>query len=136
LPRHTKDAEPDVPLYTKRVYQQAVPEDGYRVLVDRLWPRGVRKDRLRLDEWNKSLAPSSDLRRSFGHDPERWEAFKTAYFAELDRHPAATGALAERARNGSVTLLFAARDEVHNNAVALKEYLEGPTAPPANSNRP
>lgn len=125
-----------MPVHTKRVYEPAAPEDGYRVLVDRLWPRGVSKARLRLDDWNKSVAPSDALRRWFGHDPARWDAFKAAYFEELDKQQEAVSGLARRAGESPVTLLFAARDDLHNNAVALKEYLEDRASPPENTHRP
>ncbi|NLD74738.1 MAG: DUF488 domain-containing protein [Chloroflexi bacterium] len=114
-----------MPLRAKRVYKDPAEDDGYRVLVDRLWPRGLRKEAARLDEWAKDLAPSDDLRRWFGHDPARWEEFVARYHAELDEHEGAVSALAERAGRGPVTLLYAAKDEAHNNAVALQRYIEG-----------
>ncbi len=109
----------------KRVYDPPAPEDGRRFLVDRLWPRGVKKEALRLDAWLKELAPSDALRRWFGHDPARWEEFQRRYFAELEAKPEAWRPLLEAAREGTVTLLFSARDDEHNNAVALKAFLEG-----------
>lgn len=108
----------------KRVYENAANADGYRVLVDRIWPRGVSKDAARLNAWRKELAPSSELRKWFGHDPQKWEDFKKRYFRELDDHPEDVEDLAKLARERRVTLLFGAKDEEHNNAVALREYLE------------
>jgi uncharacterized protein YeaO (DUF488 family) len=109
----------------KRVYNDPSTEDGVRILVDRLWPRGLKKEAAKLDEWLKEIAPSDELRKWFGHDPDRWEEFKARYFHELDRQSEVISKLKEKARSGKVTLLFAARDETYNNAVALKEYLEG-----------
>ncbi|MEK7685785.1 MAG: DUF488 domain-containing protein [Verrucomicrobiota bacterium] len=111
-------------IQTKRVYEPAAAEDGTRFLVDRLWPRGVKKDVLRLDGWLKDVAPSGELRRWFGHDPARWAEFRRRYFAELDRHPERLQPLREAVRHDPVTLLFGASDTRHNNAVALREYLE------------
>lgn len=109
----------------KRVYQDAGPADGYRVLVDRVWPRGVSRERAALDEWIKDVAPTTELRKWFGHDPQRWEDFQAAYREELDRcDPAILERLREKARAGTVTLLFGARDEERNQAVVLKACLE------------
>lgn len=108
----------------KRVYETARPEDGKRVLVERLWPRGVRKVSLNLDAWAKEAAPSDGLRRWFGHEPEKWSEFRRRYAAELRSHGAAWKPLLEAARRGRVTFLYSARDETHNNAVALKRFLE------------
>jgi uncharacterized protein YeaO (DUF488 family) len=110
----------------KRVYLPPDRADGTRVLVDRLWPRGLARERARIDLWCKDLAPSDALRRRFHGDPNGWDAFRAGYFAELER-PAAQAAvrdLRDRLRHGPVTLLFAARDETRNNAVALKEWLD------------
>lgn len=110
----------------KRVYDPPGPEDGRRVLVDRVWPRGLRKDEAALDEWLKDIAPSTSLRKWFGHDPARWDEFQTRYLAELER-PEARGALdrlAAQARSGTVTLLFGARDERRNQAVVIRQVLE------------
>jgi uncharacterized protein YeaO (DUF488 family) len=109
----------------RRVYDPPEPADGFRVLVDRLWPRGLTKEAARVDLWARELAPSHGLRRWFGHDPSRWEEFRRRYREELQR-PEVQEALAElvkRARGGNVTLLFGARDERHNNAVVLAEVL-------------
>ena len=111
-------------LRTKRAYESPSPEDGYRVLVDRLWPRGLSKARADLDEWDKELAPSDELREWFGHEPSRWEEFQRRYFAELDAKPEQVQALAHKAAEGPVTLIYSAQNEQYNNAVALKEYLE------------
>ena len=110
-------------IRTKRVYEPAEPEDGARILVDRLWPRGIAKKALRLDSWNKDVAPSDELRKWFSHDPARWDEFKRRYFAELDNNPTAWASLTESVRGGNVTLLYSARDEGHNNAEALRDYL-------------
>src|SRR5437016_14255254 len=108
----------------KRAYVPATGDDGARFLVERLWPRGVKKARLKLDGWLKDVAPSADLRRWFGHDPAKWEEFRRRYFAELDQHPEAWQRIQEAARRGNVTLLYSARDTEHNSAVAMKAYLE------------
>jgi uncharacterized protein YeaO (DUF488 family) len=107
----------------KRVYETG-SESGRRYLVERLWPRGMRKETLRLDAWLKEVAPSDGLRRWFGHDPAKWNEFRRRYFAELDANPSVWEPLADAARHGRVILLYSARDTEHNNAVALKAYLE------------
>lgn len=111
---------------TKRAYERASRDDGLRVLVDRLWPRGVTKATARVDLWAKDLAPSPALRRWFGHVPERFAAFSTRYRQELAREPAraAFADLVRRASRGTVTLVYGARDEAHNGAVVLREELE------------
>jgi uncharacterized protein YeaO (DUF488 family) len=108
----------------KRAYEPPAPGDGRRVLVDRIWPRGVARDDLRLEAWLKELAPSPGLRKWFGHDPSKWREFKERYARELDQHPEALAQLLEMAKAGRITLVFGAKDTEHNNAVALKEYLE------------
>jgi uncharacterized protein YeaO (DUF488 family) len=108
----------------KRIYRQPSDADGCRVLVDRIWPRGLKKDEAGVDWWPKEIAPSSELRRWFGHDPEKWAEFKERYFRELENHTALIARLREMAAEKRLTLVFGARDEEHNNAVALKEYLE------------
>ena len=113
--------EPDVRL--KRAYDPAEPGDGYRVLVDRLWPRGVSKERARLDEWARELAPSTELRAWFGHDPARFAEFERRYRTELAAHGEKVDELRRRARAGTLTLVYAARDEEHNDAVVLAEVL-------------
>lgn len=111
------------PLALKRVYDPPAETDGTRILVDRLWPRGIAKDRV--DLWLKEIAPSDALRRQFHGHPEHWDAFRAAYAAELDSEPARAGLelLLERWRAGPVTLLYAARHEEQNNAMALKLWL-------------
>lgn len=97
---------------------------GVRILVDRIWPRGVKKEDLNLDEWLKEVAPSDQLRKWFGHDPARWEEFKTRYFRELDENNEAWKPLLKKAKDGELVLIFGAKDREHNNAVALREFLE------------
>ncbi len=108
----------------KRVYDPPASSDGIRLLVDRLWPRGLSKQQARIDGWIRDVAPSDGLRRWFGHDPSRWDEFRARYFAELDGKHDTWAPLLARARRRPITLLYAAKDEAHNNAVALKEYLE------------
>jgi uncharacterized protein YeaO (DUF488 family) len=107
----------------KRVYEAVVPEDGERYLVDRLWPRGIKKEALACAGWLKDAAPSDTLRRWFGHDPARWAEFRRKYRAELELRPEALQPLREAAERGPVTLLYSARDEAHNQAVVLRELL-------------
>ncbi len=111
-------------ISVRRVYEPAGAKDGRRFLVDHLWPRGLKKDSVKFEAWLKEVAPSHELRRWFGHDPSRWEEFRRRYFAELGENPEAWQPLLEAAREGPVTLVFGARDFQHNNAVALKSYLE------------
>ena len=108
----------------KRAYEEAAKEDGCRVLVDRIWPRGLSKEKAHIDEWIKEVAPSGDLRKWFGHEPEKWAEFKRRYFRELDGHKEEIQTLRKRTRKEHVTLVYAAKDEEHNNAVALREYLQ------------
>jgi uncharacterized protein YeaO (DUF488 family) len=108
----------------KRAYDEVSEDDGVRFLVDRRWPRGVKKSELQVHEWARDAAPSDALRRWFAHDPAKWADFQRRYFAELDAHPEAWQSLAEAARHGRVTLVYGARDAERNNAVALKIYLE------------
>ena len=111
-------------IQTRRVYEPPAPDDGARLLVDRLWPRGVSKEKLLLTGWLKEVAPSDALRQWFNHDPARWAEFQQRYAAELEANPKAWEPILQAAREGRVTLLFAATDEQHNNAVALKGFLE------------
>ncbi|WP_136065879.1 DUF488 domain-containing protein [Modicisalibacter radicis] len=112
-------------IQLKRIFETASREDGYRVLVDGMWPRGIAKRDAALDEWRKDLAPSRELRQWFGHDRQRWAEFRKAYHSELDEADRETLAnLRQHASQEGLTLLFAARDVECNNAVALKEYLE------------
>lgn len=108
----------------KRAYEAASAADGRRILVDRLWPRGVAKERLRLHSWMREIAPSSELRKWSGHDPAKWEEFRRRYFAELDGRGELVADLMREAEEGKVTLVFAAKDEMRNNAAALRAYLE------------
>ena len=108
----------------KRVYDKPAKGDGRRVLVDRIWPRGLGKEEARIDEWLKGIAPSTRLRKWFGHDPARWTEFKERYAVELDDQREQLERLAQEARKRTVTLLFSAKDIEHNNAVALKKYLQ------------
>ena len=110
-------------IRAKRVYEPANARDGFRVLVDRVWPRGVTKEKLKADLWLKDVAPSTALRKWFSHDQSKWDAFKSRYFLELDAKPKAVAGLLDEAAKGRVTLLFSSRDVECNQAVALKEYL-------------
>jgi uncharacterized protein YeaO (DUF488 family) len=111
-------------IKVKRVYAGASRDDGFRILVDRLWPRGLSKQSARVDLWMKEIAPSDELRRWFSHDPGRWEAFVRRYFAELEGKRELAESIIKKGAEGNVTLLFGARDEERNNAVALAEYLK------------
>ena len=111
-------------LRIKRVYEQPEPGDGVRYLVDRLWPRGMKKENLKMSAWLKEVAPSPELRRWFGHDPARWEGFQERYRAELEQAPDIWKSILEAARGGDVTLLYSARDTEHNSARLLKSFLE------------
>jgi uncharacterized protein YeaO (DUF488 family) len=115
---------PGADIRIKRVYDPPEPEDGARVLVDRLWPRGLRKATAALDVWLKDIAPSAGLRQWFGHDPARWDSFRHRYASELDARKAFWQPLLTQAERHRVTLLFGAKDEEHNQAVALKMYLD------------
>jgi uncharacterized protein YeaO (DUF488 family) len=110
-------------IRAKRVYDPADRRDGFRVLVDRVWPRGLTKQQLQADLWLRDAAPSTTLRKWFGHDPSRWEGFKSRYFSELDRKPETVATLLDEAAKKRLTLLFSARDAEHNQAAALREYL-------------
>jgi uncharacterized protein YeaO (DUF488 family) len=113
-------------IAVKRAYEAPSEKDGRRILVDRVWPRGVGKEELRLDAWYRELAPSTPLRKWFGHDPERWSEFQKRYRAELQQPDAreALQELATMAKRGKVTLVYGARDEEHNQAVVLRDYLK------------
>jgi uncharacterized protein YeaO (DUF488 family) len=111
-------------IKVKRAYQPASPEDGTRFLVDRLWPRGVKQEALKIEAWLKEVAPSNELRKWYGHDPAKWDEFRRRYAAELDPKPETWRPLLEAARQGDVTLVYSSNEQVINNAVALKEYLE------------
>ncbi len=116
---------PAANLQLKRAYAPAEASDGTRILIDRLWPRGVSKDRADLAEWMKDIAPSTALREWFGHDPARWAEFQTRYRAELQDHQAELDQIRALAQRGMVTLVYGARDEVHNDAVVLRAVLLG-----------
>ncbi|MDD3937952.1 DUF488 domain-containing protein [Rhodoferax sp.] len=107
----------------KRAYDPPSDDDGVRLLIDRLWPRGIKKESLAVDQWAKELAPSTALRQWFGHDPARWQEFRQRYAAELRPHAELLDTLRTLARKGPVTLVYGAHDEAHNNAVALREFL-------------
>ncbi len=109
----------------KRAYERAARKDGYRVLVDRLWPRGVTKRALALDDWLRDLAPSTQLRKWFGHDPAKWRQFERRYRRELREQKQGLELLKQKSRGHTVTLVYGARDEEHNEAVVLKAVLEG-----------
>jgi uncharacterized protein YeaO (DUF488 family) len=109
----------------KRVYERPAARDGTRILIDRLWPRGVKRMDAAIDEWAKDIAPSTALRKWFGHDPARWQEFRQRYAAEVRRRPEQLTQLRTLARQGPITLVFSARDELHNDAVLLRDVLLG-----------
>jgi len=111
-------------LNIKRVYEEASSKDGFRVLVDRLWPRGLKKEDAAIDEWAKDLAPTSELRKWFGHDPERWTDFQKKYKTELKKNEAVASFIADHKGKKHITLLYGAKDAEHNQAIVLKEFLE------------
>lgn len=111
-------------IQLKRVYASTDPHDGFRILVDRLWPRGMSRRAAHIDLWLKEVAPSSPLRKWFGHDPTKWAVFRDRYFSELRSNPEAIEPLNEHVHRGVVTFVYAARDTEYNHAVALKQYLE------------
>lgn len=108
----------------KRVYEPPDKADGQRILVDRLWPRGVSKEKAQLDLWLKDVAPSTELRVWFGHKPEKWQRFRRRYETELRKNKELVRILADKAKNGAITLVYAARDERHNEALVLKQFLD------------
>ncbi len=111
-------------ILLKRAYDRASPKDGKRFLVERLWPRGIKKSELPLDGWPRDVAPSTELRKWFSHDPEKWSEFRRRYRAELQHNPEAWDPLLHAARKGTITLIFSSHDLEHNNAVVLQEFLE------------
>ena len=111
-------------IRVKRVYEPPSTRDGRRILVDRLWPRGLSKADAKIDDWPKDIAPSTELRKWFGHDPERWSEFKRRYFAELESKSDTVRALLDYVRAGTVTFLYSSKERRLNNVVALKEYVE------------
>ena len=108
-------------IRVKRIYESPNPDDGFRILIDRLWPRGIKKDDAKIDLWLKEIAPSDSLRKWFNHDSEKWEEFKSRYVKELDQNQDLVDQLARHVRKGTVTFLFSAKDKSYNNAVALRE---------------
>ncbi len=110
-------------IKTRRVYKPP-EDDSYRILVDRLWPRGLSKEKAQIDLWLKDIGPSNELRKWFGHDPQKWDEFKNRFFQELDQKRELVDQIVEKAKEQDVVLLFGAKDEEHNNAVALKEYID------------
>jgi uncharacterized protein YeaO (DUF488 family) len=108
----------------KRIYEQPSPGDGKRILIDRLWPRGLKKEDARIDEWMKEVAPGNELRKWFNHDPNKWGEFKKRFFSELRGKQDVVDGIISAARKGTVTLLFGSKEERFNNAVALKEYID------------
>ena len=113
-----------IPARIKRIYEPAVKGDGYRILVDRLWPRGISKVAAHIDLWMRDIAPSTALRQWFNHDPSKWEEFRRRYQAELQEKTALLATITEQAKTGPVTLVYSAKDEQHNQAVALQSFLE------------
>ncbi len=111
-------------IRTKRIYETPTKADGRRILIDRLWPRGVSRSNARIDYWAKPIAPSNELRRWYRHDPSKWKAFRKRYFDELDANPEGLAALQAELGGGTITLVFSSRETDLNNATALKEYLE------------
>jgi uncharacterized protein YeaO (DUF488 family) len=111
-------------ILLKRAYEQPSRDDGLRILVERLWPRGVTKAKAALDLWLKDVAPTPELRKWFSHDPARWKQFEQRYWKELSARPAAVALLRQKIKQGTVTLVYAAHDEEHNGALALKKFLE------------
>jgi len=122
-------------LRIKRTYEPPARGDGRRILVERLWPRGMKKEALDVDDWIKGVAPSTQLRRWFGHRVERWDEFCTRYRKELDANPAAWVPILDAERRGPVTLLYSARDVLHNGAVVLRDYLSAQRALVSDSGR-
>lgn len=112
-------------LQLKRAYEPAIPEDGIRILVDRLWPRGLNKEKASLDKWEKDIAPSTGLRKWFSHDPARWTEFQRRYRAELRQHGDLLNSIRKLANTHTVTLIYSARDEEYNDAVVLRDVLLG-----------
>jgi uncharacterized protein YeaO (DUF488 family) len=123
MTRKTLMFKSGLPFRIKRVYDEPSRSDGLRILVERLWPRGLSKGRAAVDVWMKDIAPSPELRKWFGHDPVKWEEFQKRYWTELERDKDAVNQLRRRIREGTVTLVYAARDEQHNGAIVLGEYL-------------
>ncbi|MDR0372086.1 MAG: DUF488 family protein [Nitrososphaerota archaeon] len=113
-----------MPIILKRAYEKPSPEDGKRILVERLWPRGLKKEQAKIDQWPKEITPSSELRKWYSHDPDKWVEFKKRYWAELDSKRDVTAEVAEEAKSRRITFVFGSKEEKYNNATALKEYIE------------
>ncbi len=113
-----------MPIFLKRIYGKAAAEDGKRILVERLWPRGVKKEDAKIDEWLKNIAPSNELRKWYSHDPAKWPEFKKRYYKELETNLDLVSNLAKEAKKKNVTFVFGSKEEKLNNAEALKEYIE------------
>jgi len=124
MSKRFREGQADMKVGIKRVYETPTKEDGCRILVDRLWPRGLTKENAKIDFWPKNLAPSTGLRQWYAHDPAKWGEFKSRYFGELRANPQLLQELLTRVRRGPVTFLYSSKEERLNNAVALKEYLE------------
>jgi uncharacterized protein YeaO (DUF488 family) len=122
-------------IMLKRAYDPVSRSDGTRFLVERLWPRGITKGKLHVDAWLKEVGPSTELRKWFSHDPEKWDEFRKRYFRELDAQPEAWRSIQSIARRGTVTLVYSSHDTEHNNAVALQEYLRAKSRRPATTKR-
>lgn len=118
---HAKISQANIRL--KRAYEPATADDGSRILVDRLWPRGIKKEAAAIEQWIKDIAPTTELRKWFGHDPEKWAEFQRRYGLELQSHGEILETLRDRARQGPVTLIYSAHDEAHNDAVVLRKVL-------------
>ncbi len=114
-------------IKTRRVYETPADTDGQRILVDRLWPRGLSKEKAKIDFWAKEISPSTALRRWYGHDPGKWPEFKSRYFAELEGNPELVSELLAYVRKGTATFVYSSKEQKLNNAVALKEYIESHT---------
>ena len=117
---------PLILIKVERIYNnlEGNKNDGFRILVDRLWPRGLSKDRIKIDLWQKDIAPSTSLRKWFSHDDKKWNEFKRRYFKELCNNSESINIILDKTKDGSITLLYSAKDERFNNAIAFKEYLE------------
>ena len=113
-----------MPIKLKRAYEKTEPEDGTRILIDRLWPRGLKKENAKIDSWLKDIAPSNELRKWYSHDPAKWTQFKERYWRELDAKPDTVSSLAQQSQKSTITLVFSSKEEKLNNAAALKQYIE------------
>ena len=119
----TVSGEQIMAVFVKRVYEAPAPEDGVRILVDRLWPRGVSKDKGKIDRWIKDVAPSNELRKWYNHEPDKWPEFKSRYFAELTEKHGLIDEIANQVQKGDVTLVYSSKETRYNNAVALAQYI-------------